>query len=183
MNPKTLSNNKSIKVTGSILGILALIWIARVWYHSPSSIATPSGSADAVTESPPDPEQVADESPQDAPESPPARPTSPDKEQANVIWSALSRQVKARAWELSKLPRDELNELCWQNRPAIQALQEQFEGGQRITPGDFIGYESVLLRDAECRLAFHYRQMEDAPEWATTDISMLEGIPHDSTAE
>lgn len=183
MNPKTLRTNKSIKVTGSILGILALIWIARVWYHSPSSIAIPSVEAESPAAPQVDPENGADEMPNPEPGGAPARPTSPDKELANVIWSALSRQVKARAWELSKLPRDELNELCWQNRPAIQALQEQFEGGQSITPGDFIGYESLLLRDAECRLAFHYRQTGDAPEWATTDISMLEGIPHDSAAE
>ena len=181
MNPKTIRNNKSIKVTGSILGVLALIWIARVWYHSPSSIATPSVEAE------PESELVQGDSELVQPGSEPPTEsvvmTSPDKELANVIWSALSRQVKARAWELSKLPRDELNELCWQNRPAIQALQNQFEGGQNITPGDFIGYESMLLRDAECRLAFHYRQTGDAPEWATTDISMLEGIPNVSAAE
>jgi len=175
MKASDIAKNKSVRLGGSMLGVLALIWVLRVMHHSPTTEATPSPEPE------PEPVELVEIEPEPV-EPEPEPPSAPDiiqseeRFQANIVWDAIRRHVYAYAWELSKLPKDELNELCWQYRPQVQALKEQFNGGDRIIPSEFAGNESVLLGDAVCRMARHYQQTGDAPQWASTDISTLEGL-------
>lgn len=176
---KTPDKKQALKLTGSAVGIIAAIFLARAWYHSTGVDAQPYLDEEPQqTAVEPETEPTEPEATEPEPEQPTvAEPTSEARDAANVTWTALRRHVLAYAWELSKLPTDELNNLCWMNRPDTQMLQDEFDGGTAIKPSEFVGHEDLLLKDIACRMAAHYDATGDAPDWATTDISTLEGMP------
>ncbi|MEB3360134.1 MAG: hypothetical protein VKK04_25640 [Synechococcales bacterium] len=166
------------KIGGVSLGLLALFattMVVRAVVHSPVTeaqdvaIAPDDGPAEESTEAP------AEASPE-PPATRPAQPMTAHRQKAQDTLSVLLRHIEARGYELSKMPRNEMNAYCWENRPRIQQMQDQL-GLEAIAPGDLVPFQSLLVDDITCRMAAHYDEAGVAPEWSNVDLYLLEGVP------
>lgn len=181
MKKSEFVKNKKVRSTAGMIGVVVLIMFARAMYHSPSSTAEPGPLTASSSLS--EPVQGVDQEMTETSNMQPsdndmaiAEPDSLQKESAQKTIDVLLRYWQARAYQMSRLPQDELNEQCWVYRPAVQELQDRHEGGDRIDPSEFTG-EDTLIGDMLCQMALHYQKTGDAPNFASVDISKLEGVP------